>query len=205
MLTPMAANTIQNSSLGASDAAMCSRATSPACDCSQPRVWGKGSRSVVRRKKVANRSVFWHGRQKMALERGTNPKLSRRACSPRYGLHSGQREIGGRRKRPPTRNPFSCDSQLKHRCTPPAPFSFTRQKHEFRDCCCMQRHAAMWRTAGVAAGNSPDGRSARRSRCAAARRRRRAGSSARARWSSSRRWWRCPSGSSPPGTCARPG
>jgi hypothetical protein len=29
---------------------------------------------------------FGSGRQKMALERWTNPKLSRRACSPRYGV-----------------------------------------------------------------------------------------------------------------------
>jgi hypothetical protein len=31
---------------------------------------------------------FGTGRQIMVLERGTNPKLSRRTCSPQYGLHS---------------------------------------------------------------------------------------------------------------------
>jgi hypothetical protein len=31
-------------------------------------------------------SVFGTGRQKMVLERGTAPTLSRRTCSPRYGL-----------------------------------------------------------------------------------------------------------------------
>jgi hypothetical protein len=43
---------------------------------------------------------FDTGRQKMALERGTNPKLSRRACSPRYGLQSCPRKSAGVAKRP---------------------------------------------------------------------------------------------------------
>jgi hypothetical protein len=40
-------------------------------------------------KKFAKRNTkVWHGAMKLVLERWTNPKLSRRACSPRYGLHS---------------------------------------------------------------------------------------------------------------------
>jgi hypothetical protein len=46
----------------------------------------------------------------MVLERGTNPTLSRRTCSPRYGLQSsGSKSAAGVAKRPrersPTRNP----------------------------------------------------------------------------------------------------
>jgi hypothetical protein len=45
---------------------------------------------------VANRDGFRHkGRLKLALERWTNPKPSRRACSPRYGLPScGEKSAG---------------------------------------------------------------------------------------------------------------
>jgi hypothetical protein len=63
--------------------------------------------------KVANRK---HGRQKTALERGTNPTRSRRTYSPRYGLHNRVR--GNRRaarnggvSSSPTRNPTRYDSQ----------------------------------------------------------------------------------------------
>jgi hypothetical protein len=49
------------------------------------------------------------GRQRMVLERWTNPKLSRRTCSPRYGLQSCRGKSAGVAKRPrersPTRNP----------------------------------------------------------------------------------------------------
>ena len=42
---------------------------------------------------------FGTGRQKMALERWTNPKLSRRTCTCEYGLQSGlERSAGSRRK-----------------------------------------------------------------------------------------------------------
>jgi hypothetical protein len=45
----------------------------------------------------------------MDLERGKNPKLSRRTCSPRYGLQSCRGKTAGVAKRPrersPTRNP----------------------------------------------------------------------------------------------------
>jgi hypothetical protein len=58
------------------------------------------------------------GRQKMVLERGANPTLSRRTCSPRYGLQSGRGESAGVAKRPrersPTRNPYV--SQLFEAC-----------------------------------------------------------------------------------------
>jgi hypothetical protein len=48
-------------------------------------------------KQVANRNAkgFGTGQQKMALERGTTPKLSRRACSPRCGLHSCRGKSAG--------------------------------------------------------------------------------------------------------------
>jgi hypothetical protein len=41
------------------------------------------------------------GRQKMVLERGTSPKLSRRACIPRYGVPSCRGKSAGVAKRPP--------------------------------------------------------------------------------------------------------
>jgi hypothetical protein len=50
--------------------------------------------TAMRKLRIAT-SGHGTGRQKMALERWTNPKLSRRTCSPRYELQS--REIGGRR------------------------------------------------------------------------------------------------------------
>ena len=49
-------------------------------------------------------------RPKLALERWTNPKLSRCTCSPRHGLQSCRRKSAGVAKRPrersPTRNPL---------------------------------------------------------------------------------------------------
>jgi hypothetical protein len=49
------------------------------------------------------------GRQKMVLERWTNPTLSRRTSSPRYGLQCGRGKSAGvvkqPRERSPTRNP----------------------------------------------------------------------------------------------------
>ena len=64
---------------------------------------------------------FGTGRQKMLLERWTNPKLSRRACTCEYGLQSCRGKSAGVAKRPrersPTRNPLGHDSQLFHRCT----------------------------------------------------------------------------------------
>jgi hypothetical protein len=51
---------------------------------------------------------FGAGRQKMALERGTNPKLSRRTCTCEYGLQSCRGKSAGvakwRRERSPTPN-----------------------------------------------------------------------------------------------------
>jgi hypothetical protein len=64
---------------------------------------------------------FGTGRQKMALERGTTPKRSRRACSRRYGLHSWGGESAGvarrRRELISHPSPHQSDSQLLHRCT----------------------------------------------------------------------------------------
>jgi hypothetical protein len=40
------------------------------------------------RKKVANRNWVGTGRQKMVLERWTNPKRSRRTCTCEYGRQS---------------------------------------------------------------------------------------------------------------------
>jgi hypothetical protein len=49
----------------------------------------------------------WHGATE-TLERGTNPKLARRTCSPRYGLRPWRGKSAGGAKRPrepsPTRN-----------------------------------------------------------------------------------------------------
>jgi hypothetical protein len=60
---------------------------------------------------------FGTARQKRVLERRTNPTLSRRSCSPRYGLQSCRGKSAGVAKRPrelisPTRNPLRYDSQL---------------------------------------------------------------------------------------------
>jgi hypothetical protein len=43
---------------------------------------------------------FGTGRQKLVLERGTKPKLSRRACTCEYGLQSCRGESAGVAKRP---------------------------------------------------------------------------------------------------------
>jgi hypothetical protein len=56
-------------------------------------------------------ALVWHtGRPKMALERGTNPKRSHRACACEYGLQPWIGKSAGVAKRPrersPTRNPF---------------------------------------------------------------------------------------------------
>jgi hypothetical protein len=50
--------------------------------------------------KVANRNGFGTGRQKMALGRWTNPKLSRRTCTCEYGLQSRRGKSAGVAKRP---------------------------------------------------------------------------------------------------------
>jgi hypothetical protein len=49
-------------------------------------------------------SGFGTGRQKMALERWTNPKRPRRTCSPRHGLQSCRRKSAGVAKRPRERS-----------------------------------------------------------------------------------------------------
>jgi hypothetical protein len=80
--------------------------------------------------KVANRNgKFGTGRQKMALERWTNPKLPRRTCSPLYGLQPCGGKSAQVPKRPRERSPGTpnrYDSQLLHRwmercrtCAPP--------------------------------------------------------------------------------------
>jgi hypothetical protein len=59
------------------------------------------------------------GRQRMLIQRRTNPKLSRRTCTCEYGLHSCRGNSAGvakrPRERPPTRNPYRYDSPLFHR------------------------------------------------------------------------------------------
>jgi hypothetical protein len=60
------------------------------------------------------------GRQRMGLERGTNPKLPRRACSPRYELRWCWRDWAGVAKRPrvnssPPGNPYWSDSHPPNR------------------------------------------------------------------------------------------
>jgi hypothetical protein len=63
---------------------------------------------------------FGTGRQKTVLDRGTNPKLSRRTCACEYGLQSCRGKSAGVVKRPrersPTRNPYRYDSHFLHRC-----------------------------------------------------------------------------------------
>jgi hypothetical protein len=57
----------------------------------------------------------WHGRQKMDLERGTNPTLPRRTCTCEYGLPSCRGTSAGVAKRPrrsSTPKSHSYDSQL---------------------------------------------------------------------------------------------
>jgi hypothetical protein len=57
--------------------------------------------------KVANRNASWvgKGRQRMVLERWTNPKRSRRACTCEYGLQSCRGQSAGVAKRPRERSP----------------------------------------------------------------------------------------------------
>jgi hypothetical protein len=61
---------------------------------------------------VANRTIrVWHGRQKMVLERGTNPKRSRRTCTcvcTSYNSGEGNRRASrnSRVSSSPTRNPY---------------------------------------------------------------------------------------------------
>jgi hypothetical protein len=52
-----------------------------------------------------NKSIVTSRRQKMALERGTNPKRPRRACSPRYWVPSCRGKSAGVAKRPRERSP----------------------------------------------------------------------------------------------------
>jgi hypothetical protein len=69
----------------------------------------RGFKSCVRRRKELRELValkgFGTGRQEMLLERGTDPKLSRRTCRCGYGLQPWGGKIGGRREQSPTRNP----------------------------------------------------------------------------------------------------
>jgi hypothetical protein len=69
-------------------------------------------------KVVANRHTRGFG----ALERGTNPKLSRRTCNPRYGLQSWRGASAGVAKRARELFPIpNVAIQLCHRCTPCMP------------------------------------------------------------------------------------
>ena len=65
----------------------------------------KSSRLHIRdlHARVANRNAsVWHGATENGpFERGANPKRSRRACSPRCGLHSWGGNSAGVAKRPP--------------------------------------------------------------------------------------------------------
>jgi hypothetical protein len=60
--------------------------------------------------RVLTLTWVWHARQKLVLERWTNPKLPRRTCSCEYGLQSCRGKSAGSAKRPrersPTRNPL---------------------------------------------------------------------------------------------------
>jgi hypothetical protein len=66
---------------------------------------------------------FGTGRQKMALERWTNPTLSRRTCTCEYGLQFGGGKSAGFAKQPRERSPPPPKSlpltirTLLHRCT----------------------------------------------------------------------------------------
>ena len=65
---------------------------------------------------VANRNVrVWHGATENDLERWTNPNLSRRTCSPHYGLPPCGGKSAGVAKRPRERShpkPLTFDSRL---------------------------------------------------------------------------------------------
>jgi hypothetical protein len=59
--------------------------------------------------------TFGTERQRMVLERWTNPKLSRRTCSPESGLQSCRGKSAGVAKRPrerPTPDPKSLTSRF---------------------------------------------------------------------------------------------
>jgi hypothetical protein len=61
--------------------------------------------NVVQKWRIVIMLRFGTGRQRMGLERWTNPKLSRRTCSPRYGLPSCRGISAGVAKRPRERSP----------------------------------------------------------------------------------------------------
>jgi hypothetical protein len=85
---------------------------------------------------------FRTGRQRMALERWTNPKPQRRACSPRYGVPlCGGKSAGvakRRRERSPTRNPVN-DSRLFHRCMVPPQLHVRKRGIVTSGGCCQRR------------------------------------------------------------------
>jgi hypothetical protein len=71
------------------------------------RVRGRAAGALSCDEKAANRRLgFGTGRQKPVLERGANPKHSRRTCSPRYGLQYWLGESAGVAKRPRERSPI---------------------------------------------------------------------------------------------------
>jgi hypothetical protein len=79
------------------------------------------SLSAMKKLRIAAQG-FGTGRQKRVLERWTNPKLSRRACTCEYGLQSGGGELGGPRVCDlPPEIPNASIRNCFHRCTPTQP------------------------------------------------------------------------------------
>jgi hypothetical protein len=84
-------------------------------------VTARGGRTTAMQKLRSQPQKVRRGRQKMVLERWTNPKPQRRTRSLRCEASSCRGKSAGVAKRPrersPTRNPYRHDSQLLHRCT----------------------------------------------------------------------------------------
>ena len=93
--------------VGSSPAASPRPPSTSACSHNRRRAGGVMQTTEVR---VLTLTWVWHARQKLVLERWTNPKLPRRTCSCEYGLQSCRGKSAGSAKRPrersPTRNPL---------------------------------------------------------------------------------------------------
>jgi hypothetical protein len=94
-------------------------------------------RESCRCEKVANRNTrVGTGRQKLALERCTTPKLARRTSSPRYGLQSCRGKSAGVAKRP--------RELISHPKSLPLRFA-TCPSLYFDGCSFLHRRARVWR------------------------------------------------------------
>jgi hypothetical protein len=87
--------------------------------------------------RIGTRRVWHTARQKTALERWTNPKLSRRTCTCEYGLQCCRGESAGVAKPPRERSPTV---PIRHFCIAVWSLSGSRGRTQRPRCC--QPHGA---------------------------------------------------------------